>query len=75
MEIQRILWPAPQSASLLGALCAASKRCGRGCKPRPAAKIGPGAIKAVPSLVKSLADGNKTVRSTVKVSMDKIVLK
>ncbi len=37
-------------------------------------KIGPGAIKAVPFLVKGLADKNKVVRATVKASLDKITV-
>jgi HEAT repeat protein len=37
--------------------------------------IGPGAKKAVPFLVKGLADPNKKVRSFFKEAMDKILLK
>ncbi len=37
-------------------------------------QIGPGATKAFPQLVRALADGNKTVRASVKESMDKIAL-
>ena len=38
-------------------------------------KLGPAAIKAVPYLVKTLADKNKEVRNTVKETLDKVVLK
>jgi len=38
-------------------------------------KIGPPAVKAIPQLVKALADKNKTVRSAVKEAMDTIALR
>jgi len=38
-------------------------------------KIGPGAIKAVPHLVKSLADTNKNVRDLVKKALEMVTVK